>query len=925
MALSITVGEGKNRPQGKLLQLESPTVEALAQALEEQPSRFERWWSTHTWERAYRNGAKWLASCGVGVDLDHHGDAGEHCPPPLELARALEELAVAGGLPGNLFHATPRGARVVFVFPDGARDRDQFQAACRAASAQIASALAERELFAFQVDQSALEDLARLLFTPRAVVHGVTREAQVVLMRSESYAVAELAAAAPPPTPVEPATRAAAPRKPRTAKHAVSLDEAIARFNADHPIDAPRSDGDCPMCGHRGCFGRFPDDLERWACFSTNHDQIGVRGSKCWHGDALDLAAHAAGVERVAVLRREGYLPDRPPSARAPQPPPPDAPPNWVEEEIAARESSGELGQAAREPGSDDGTADATARVLTLPRDLPVLRLSHEEHELNTAAIQAVVSHPNVFQRGGALVRVARSASAARGLTRPPQTPSIAPIPLAVLRSYLTEVARFERWMKTEDRYVPDHPWDWLVRAVHGFGDWPGVRPIEFVTEAPVLRPDGSLVDQPGYDAATGVLYEPNCGVPLVPARPTRDHAIGAVSELLDLVCDFPFASDAHRAAWVAGLLTPLAKLAISSPSPLFMVDANVRGSGKSLLVDVISVLLSGRKAARMFYTPNNDEMKKQVMATALSGDRMVLFDNITGDFGGPVLDGALTSTEIKGRLLGTPDDVRVPLEATWYVTGNNLQLLGDMARRTLSSRLESPEEKPEERAVFKHAALLEHAARERPRYLGAALTILRAFCEAGRPSQKLTPWGSFESWSDLVREAVVWAGMSDPGETRAALAASSDVEGGGLAALLAGWKDLDPRGDGVTAADALDLLRGDATGAGRGEHQERFRTLRSALLELKPGPGGDLPSPRSLGKLLAKFRGRVVGGQRFESRIYLGLTKWFIASGSASGGFGGFGGSVPSSSQQASLEFHSSSGLEIPPNHTKPTNEDVF
>jgi hypothetical protein len=878
MALSITVGEGKNRPQGKLLQLESSTVEALAQVLEEQPSRFERWWSTHTWERNYRNGAKWLASCGVGVDVDHYNAAGEHSEPSEELAAQLLDLVGAGGMPGSLFHRTPRGARVVFVFAEPARDRDQFQAACRAAGAQIASALAERELFAFQVDQSALEDLARLLFTPRAVVHGVTREAQVVLMRSESYAVAELAAAAPPPTPVEPATRAAAPRKPRTAKHAVSLDEAIARFNADHPIDAPRSDGDCPMCGHRGCFGRFPDDLERWACFSTNHDRIGVRGSKCWHGDALDLAAHAAGVERVAVLRREGYLPDRPPSARAPQPPPANAPPNWVEEEIAARESSGELGQAAREPGSDDGTADATARVLTLPRDLPVLRLgSVEEHELNAQAITALATHSNVFQRGSALVRVARSASAARGVTRPPHTPSIAPIPLAVLRSYLTEVARFERWMKTEDRYVPDHPWDWLVRAVHVYGDWGDVRPIEFVTEAPVLRPDGSLLDQPGYDAATGVLYVPNCGVPLVPARPTRDHAVEAVAELLDLVCDFPFASDAHRAAWVAGLLTPLAKLAISSPAPLFMVDANVRGSGKSKLVDVISVIITGREMARMFYTPNNDEMKKQVMATALSGDRMVLFDNIAGDFGGPVLDGALTSTEIKGRLLGTPDDVRVPLEATWYVTGNNLQLLGDMARRTLSSRLESPEEKPEERTGFKYPALLEHAARERPRYLGAALTILRAFCEAGRPSQKLKPWGSFESWSELVRDAVVWAGMTDPGETRIALA-SSDVEAGGLAALIAGWKEFAPRGERIALADLLDRLRGDVTGAARNEHTERFRKLRTAILEVKPGPGGDLPSSRSLGNTLKKYRRRNVGGWVLDAEDNRdGILEWHV------------------------------------------------
>src|ERR1700739_898578 len=33
-------------------------------------------------------------------------------------------------------------------------------------------------------------------------------------------------------------------------------------------------------------------------------------------------------------------------------------------------------------------------------------------------------------------------------------------------------------------------------------------------------------------------------------------------------------------------------------------------------------------------------------------------------------------------------------------------------------------------------------------RLLSAALTVLSAYCKAGRPAQRLKPWGSYEGWS---------------------------------------------------------------------------------------------------------------------------------------------------------------------------------
>src|SRR5205807_793636 len=112
-------------------------------------------------------------------------------------------------------------------------------------------------------------------------------------------------------------------------------------------------------------------------------------------------------------------------------------------------------------------------------------------------------------------------------------------------------------------------------------------------------------------------------------------------------------------------------------------------------------------------------------------------------------------------------------------------------ARRTCRIRLESPEERPELRDVFRHPDLIGWVQRERPRLLAAALTILHGYFAAGRPDQRLKAWGSYAGWSDLVRGAVVWAGLADPGETRVTIS-DSDPTAEALGVLMLAWQQAD-------------------------------------------------------------------------------------------------------------------------------------
>jgi hypothetical protein len=478
-----------------------------------------------------------------------------------------------------------------------------------------------------------------------------------------------------------------------------------------------------------------------------------------------------------------------------------------------------------------------------------------EEHEVNEQAVAALARDPSVFQRGALIVRVVRDCSvAAKGIRRP-FTPRIEPLPPPLLRERLAANARWRalRWTKEEEIEVPARPPAWCVAAVHVRANWPGVRHLEAVVDYPVLRPDGTILSCPGYDSATGLLLELSGESVTLLDHPSWDDALAARDQLLDVVADFPFENEAHRAAWLAALLTPLARFAFEGPAPLFLVDANVRAAGKGLLLDCISRIVTGERFTVATYTDDEDELRKRITSLVLAGDRLVLFDNLAGKFGNAVLDAALTGTSWKDRVLGVNRLAEAPLYLTWYATGNNVAIAADTARRVCHIRLESPEERPEERNDFHHPNLLAWVGQNRQKLLGAALTILRAYCAAGRPDQGLPAWGSFEGWSGLVRSAVVWVGLPDPGETRLRLQEQADVAAENMPVVLGCWEKLDPERRGLTAAEVVDRLYKNPPAS-----PPEFHADLKAALEALLGK----PDARSLGNRLRTYKRRIFQGR---------------------------------------------------------------
>ncbi|MCP3956623.1 MAG: hypothetical protein GY719_02095 [bacterium] len=485
---------------------------------------------------------------------------------------------------------------------------------------------------------------------------------------------------------------------------------------------------------------------------------------------------------------------------------------------------------------------------------------------------------PNLFRRGGLLVQTMPSEDARGGLRpmhRSPGAPRVRELAEPRLRELMARHCEFVKPRESKDgaEMKPAHPPQWATRAILHRNAWPELPRLEGLVEGPVLTAGGSVLQRPGYDRASGLYHLPSRPFLPVPERPSLEDARHALARLEVVVADFPFASRAHFAAWLASLLTPLARFAFSGPSPLNVIDANVRGAGKSLLAEATHAIVTGRPAARMPHIREESELRKTVTAIALEAVQMILIDNVVGTFGSPTLDLVLTGSSWRDRRLGGNRHVELPLFVTWYVTGNNLVLRGDTPRRAIYVRLESPEERPEERTGFRHPDLLAWIERERGRLLPAALTLLAGYCAAGRPPQRLTQLGSYEQWSELVRATVVWLGLPDPAATRRELPTTAEAEGVSLAGFLASLAELiaDLGGTATTKRMLLALEKP--------ENGSRYAGLREALEELFPRlASGELPAPGPLGLKLRSLRGRVIGSISIEGEKTRRGIVWKVA-----------------------------------------------
>ena len=114
----------------------------------------------------------------------------------------------------------------------------------------------------------------------------------------------------------------------------------------------------------------------------------------------------------------------------------------------------------------------------------------------------------------------------------------------------------------------------------------------------------------------------------------------------------------------------------------MYAIRSTTRGSGKSLLVDVISTIGSQHTAARFAHTDDENEDRKRLLAVALAGDPVLCIDNVLKPLGSQALDMVLTAESIKDRILGESRTVEAPWNAVVFATGGGAVTIGQVVNR---------------------------------------------------------------------------------------------------------------------------------------------------------------------------------------------------------------------------------------------------
>lgn len=508
----------------------------------------------------------------------------------------------------------------------------------------------------------------------------------------------------------------------------------------------------------------------------------------------------------------------------------------------------------------DDHPPDPDGLVVGPDGRVEIILEAGQFHVAVRQAILVLARDYRMYERALQLVTVARlkKTKIAQKIERDPGAPVIIDMAIGRVRTILSERCSFLKWVKTKDgpELKPCDPPPDLVIGIMDAGEWPEMRQLIGLSSCPIVHADGSVHTTPGYDEESGIIYT---GPQIEPLKKDigPDDIKAALDEILEVVCDVPWCDEIQRIGWLSGLLTSIVR-PLCPTVPIHGVDATTPGSGKSLTLDCLSLIVSGRRMARGSYVHDDDELRKRILSHALTGDREVLIDNVpTGaSIGWPSLDAAVTGTEIRDRQLGVSRTVTVVNLLTWYLTGNNMSIKGDTGRRCIISRIEVDEEHPEQRTGFKHPYLMDWIIEERARLLRACLTLLSGYLRAGAPKHGKAPLGSFERWDEIVRGCLIWSGLGDPVDLLATGGQEEDPDRINQIRLLFALSDSHPQ-------TTKEILTSDDP------------ELQGAAIDLC----GREVSPRVLGYRLRAMKGRIMAGRRLCVKK-LGHNKdinWFV------------------------------------------------
>jgi hypothetical protein len=385
-------------------------------------------------------------------------------------------------------------------------------------------------------------------------------------------------------------------------------------------------------------------------------------------------------------------------------------------------------------------------------------------------------------------------------------------------------------------------------------GEWE-LPILKGIVNCPVFTTDGTLFSTSGYNSTTQLLLD----TPTIKLNNNvnKNDAENALVFLSTKLSSFSFDNNAALSTYLALLISIVIRPTIKS-APLFVIDAPVMGSGKSLLADIASIIATGEKASVINYSGDFVEDEKRLSGILMQSRPFNVFDEVKHEIYSPLLCSTLTQAKVSCRLLGSSTMLTLSTNMLFVATGNNVRISGDLIRRTVFCRLNPKMESPYNKKF--NGSIIDEVKQDRTHYLEAIVTIIAAFFKE-KPQLELTTLGGFEEWTNIVRASLVWLGYSDPIVTMRDLA-TDDTGKLALSVVLENWNHYFKAP--VTTSQIIDLAGGE---------------LRAVLFEIasKRNSNTELDSVK-LGKWLSSKVDVVINNLTIVKHVERArLIKWSI------------------------------------------------
>src|SRR5262249_48771731 len=140
--------------------------------------------------------------------------------------------------------------------------------------------------------------------------------------------------------------------------------------------------------------------------------------------------------------------------------------------------------------------------------------VNHEIAKMVDEAEIALANETEIYQRGGTLCGIRYEKTPAKGVTSAESVPVISTLQAATVRELIQKNADFVQFKQVEDEEfepIQIMPPDLVGKTLLARGQWSWIRPLRAMVNSPILRPDGSILQEPGYDPTTHIYFH-HCG-----------------------------------------------------------------------------------------------------------------------------------------------------------------------------------------------------------------------------------------------------------------------------------------------------------------------------------------------------------------------------------------------------------------------------